>query len=390
MTAGQSGTAVVLDPAVQRLVSAATVPPVLDDLGPDTARQALRESQADRFEDFAVDAVFRTAPVGPSRLLGFWTVRPAGVSGPLPVLLYLHGGRWTLGDAQTHARLISELVTGAGVCAVVPEYSRTPEARYPVAVEECYALLTWAVSQAGELDLDPGRLAVAGDCAGATLATAVTMLAKFREGPPIAAQLLYYPLTDARCDSPSQQQFATGYLLTRRALRAYWARYVGDPARRTEPTAAPLRARPQELAGLPPALVITAEADVARDEGEQYARLLTEAGVEALSVRFLGTVHDFVALHALADSDPTRAAIRTGSAFLRTRLDRTHPPAPTDPAPTHPAPAASAPADPASADPAPADPAPTHPASADAAPTHPAPADPVPADHVTAEDQSGD
>ncbi|RPE39858.1 acetyl esterase [Streptomyces sp. Ag109_O5-1] len=320
MRPGQPSTAVVLDPVVQRLVSASAAPPALDDLGPDAARRALRETQADRFEDFDVHAVFRVAPVGPSRLLGFWTVRPAGVSGPLPTLLYLHGGRWALGDAQTHARLISELVTGAGVCAVVPEYSRAPEARYPVALEECYALLTWAVSQADELALDSDRLAVAGDCAGATLAAAVTMLAKKRHGPRIDAQLLYYPLTDARCDSPSQRQFATGYLLTRRALRTYWERYVADPARRTEPTAAPLRACPEEVAGLPPALVVTAEADVARDEGEEYARRLSEAGVEALSVRFLGTIHDFVALHALADSAPTRAAIATGCAFLRARL----------------------------------------------------------------------
>ncbi|PSM44717.1 esterase [Streptomyces dioscori] len=319
MRPGEPGAAVTLDPVVQRLLTASATPPSLDDLGPDTARRALRETQADRFEDFDVDAVFRVAPVGPSGLLGFWTVRPAGVSGPLPALLYLHGGRWALGDAQTHARLISELVTGSGMCAVVPEYSRAPEARYPVALEECYSLLTWAVSQAGELALDPDRLAVAGDCGGATLAAAVTMLAKHRNGPRIGAQLLYYPLTDARCASASQRQFASGYLLTRQALRAYWARYVADPARRSEPTAAPLRASREELAGLPPALVVTAEADVARDEGEQYARRLSEAGVEAASVRFLGTIHDFVALHALADSEPTRAAVLTGCAFLRTR-----------------------------------------------------------------------
>ncbi|MBQ0850895.1 alpha/beta hydrolase [Streptomyces sp. BH-SS-21] len=319
MRPGEPGAAVALDHVVQRLLTASATPPSLDDLGPDTARRALRETQPERFEDFDVDAVFRVAPAGPSGLLGFWTVRPAGVSGPLPALLYLHGGRWALGDAQTHARLISELVTGAGMCALVPEYSRAPEARYPVALEECYSLLTWAVSQAGELALDPDRLAVAGDCGGATLAAAVTMLAKHRGGPRIGAQLLYYPLTDAGCDSASQRQFATGYLLTRQALRAYWTRYVADPARRSEPTAAPLRASTDELAGLPPALVVTAEADVARDEGEQYARRMSEAGVEAASVRFLGTIHDFVALHALADSEPTRAAILTGCAFLRTR-----------------------------------------------------------------------
>ncbi|MFB7504509.1 alpha/beta hydrolase [Streptomyces broussonetiae] len=317
---GESRAAVVLDPVVRRLVTAAAAPPSLDDLGPDTARQALREAQVDRFEDFDVDAVYRVASVGPSGLLGFWTVRPAGATGPLPTLLYVHGGRWTLGDAQTHARLISEVVRGAQVCAVVPEYSRTPEVRYPVALEECYELLTWAVSRADELGLDGRRVAVAGDCAGATLAAAVTMLAKSRGGPRLSAQLLYYPLTDSRCDSPSQRQFATGYLLTRRALRTYWARYVTDPALHDEPTASPLRARTEDLVGLPPALIVTAEADVARDEGEQYARNLCEAGVEASAVRFLGTVHDFVALHALDDSAPTRAALLTGYAFLSARL----------------------------------------------------------------------
>ncbi|MFJ8601863.1 alpha/beta hydrolase [Streptomyces shenzhenensis] len=317
---GDSAAAVLLDPVVQRVVAASAAPPSLDDLGPETARQALRETQVDRFEDFDVAAVYRVASIGPSGLLGFWTVRPAGATGPLPALLYLHGGRWTLGDAQTHARLISELVAGAGVCAVVPEYSRTPEARYPVALEECYALLTWAVTQADELGLDARRPAVAGDCAGATLAAAVTMLAKSRGGPRLSAQLLYYPLTDSRCDSPSQRQFATGYLLTRRALRAYWERYITDPALRDEPTAAPLRAAGEDLVGLPPTLVVTAEADVARDEGEQYARKLRAAGVEASAVRFLGTIHDFVALHTLHDSAPTRAALGTGCAFLRARM----------------------------------------------------------------------
>ncbi len=317
---GDDAPALFLDPVVRRLVTASATPPSLDDLDPEAGRQALRETQAERIEDFDVDAVYRVASVGPSGLLGFWTVRPAGATDPLPTLLYLHGGRWSLGDAQTHARLISELVIGVGVCAVVPEYSRTPEARYPVALEECYALLAWAVDRAHELGADPGRLAVAGDCAGATLAAAVTMLAKSRGGPRISAQLLYYPLTDARCDSPSQHRFATGYLLTRRNLRTYWARYVVDPALRNQPTASPLRARPEDLRGLPPALVVTAEADVARDEAEQYARKLSAAGVEASAERFLGTVHDFVALHALRDSAPTRAAVATGCAFLRARL----------------------------------------------------------------------
>lgn len=310
----------ILDPLVQRLVDASSVPPFLHELQPVDARQALRESQIHHIDDFEVDATFQVVPVGPSTLVGFWIFKPTRASHPIPAMLYIHGGRWMLGDAQTHARLISELVTGAGIAAVVPEYSRTPEARYPVAIEECYALMTWAVRNAGELGLDASRLAVAGDCVGATMATALTMMAKSRGGPALRAQLLYYPITDAQGDSPSQHQFATGYLLTRDALRWYWQQYTDDPRERAEPTASPLHAGPEELAGLPPALVITAEADVTRDEGEQYARQLRRAGVEVTAARFLGTIHDFASLTALRDSPPTRAAVRQGGAFLRRLL----------------------------------------------------------------------
>ncbi|MFI6340195.1 alpha/beta hydrolase [Streptomyces sp. NPDC050535] len=315
-----SPSVVVLDPLVRRLVDASSAPPFLHELGPADGRQVLLESQGHEIDDFGVDAAFQVAPVGPSGLVGFWIFRPTRIKGPLPVVLYVHGGRWMLGDAQTHARLVSELVLSAGVAALVPEYTRTPEARFPVAIEECYALMTWAVRQAGELGLDATRLAVAGDCAGATMATALTMMAKRRGGPRIRAQLLYYPVTDSRCDSPSQRQFATGYLLTSEALHWYWHQYTDSPRDQADPTASPARASLTDLATLPPALVITAEADVARDEGERYAQQLRRAGVTVTGLRLLGTVHDFVSLSSLRDSPPTRAAVRQGAAFLRTLL----------------------------------------------------------------------
>lgn len=312
---------IALDPVVARLVAASAIPPGLDDLGPVTGRQALQEAQGgDLIEDCEVEADFQVAPVGPGGLVGFWTFRPVGVEGSLPALLYLHGGRWMLGDARTHARLITQLVQGTGAVAVVPEYSRTPEARFPMALEECYAVLDWAVVHAESLRIAPDRVAVAGDCAGATLATAVTMLAKARRGPAIRAQLLYYPLADPACDSQSQRRFGVGYLLSREALRHYWQEYLGPRENWDEPTASPLRAGTDELAGLPPALVVTAEADVTRDEAEEYASRLRAAGVAASSVRFLGTVHDFVSLNALRDSPPSRAAVQQGCTFLRAHL----------------------------------------------------------------------
>lgn len=317
---GRDARAVVLDPLVQRLVDASAAPPYLHQLGPADGRQALLEMQGRALDDFAVDAEFSVAPVGPCGLVGFWLFRPARTPGPLPVVMYLHGGRWMLGDARTHARMIGELVSLSGAAFVVPEYTRTPEARYPVALEESYALLTWLTGQAAELGLDGRRLAVAGDCAGATVATALTLLAKQRGGPRLRAQLLYYPLTDPDCDTVSAEQFEVGYLLTRAAVAWYWRQYTDDERELAEPTAAPLRATPEDLAGLPAALVVSAEADVVRDEGEHYARLLREAGVPVTAVRYLGTVHDFVCLDPLRDSPPTRAAIRQGGHFLADAL----------------------------------------------------------------------
>jgi acetyl esterase/lipase len=317
---GPDRPAVVLDPLVQRLVDASAAPPYLHQLGPVDGRQALLEIQGHTLDDFGVDAEFRVAPVGPSGLVGFWMFRPKRPTGPLPVVVHMHGGRWMLGDARTHARMISELAAASAAAFVVPEYTRTPEARYPVALEESYAVLTWVVEQAAELALDDRRLAVAGDCAGATMATALTMMAKQRGGPRIRAQLLYYPMTDPHCDTPSREQFASGYLLTRAALEWYWRQYTDDECELAEPTASPLRATTADLAGLPPALVVTAEADVVRDEGEQYARLLRQEGVPVTAVRYLGTVHDFASLSPLRDSPPTVAAIKQGGGFLRDAL----------------------------------------------------------------------
>ncbi|MFE9445145.1 alpha/beta hydrolase [Streptomyces sp. NPDC006602] len=319
-TGGCDRPAVVLDPLVQRFVDASAGPPYLHQIGPVDGRQALLEMQGHTRDDFDVDAEFRVAPVGPSGLVGFWIFKPARPTGPLPVVVYLHGGRWMLGDARTHARMISELAATSAAAFVVPEYTRTPEARYPVALEESYAVVTWVVEQAAELALDARRLAVAGDCAGATMAAALTMMAKRRGGPRIRAQVLYYPMTDPHGDTPSREQFASGYLLTRTALEWYWQQYSDDACELGEPTAAPLRATTADLAGLPPALVVTAEADVVRDEGEQYARLLRQEGVPVTAVRYLGAVHDFASLNPLRHSPPAMAAIKQGGSFLRDAL----------------------------------------------------------------------
>lgn len=311
---------VVLDPAAADLIRAMRTPPTLRDMGPHLGRRALREVQRLDIERPGTSAQFHTAEVGPSGLVGFWIVRPIGVPGPLPAVLYLHGGRWMFGDADTHAAIVSEFALRCGAAVVVVEYTRTPEARYPVALEECYATLQWVHAHADGLDLDARRFAIAGDCSGATLATAVTMVTKSRGGPRLLAQLLYYPPTDALCRSESHRTFAAGLVISSEEQAWYWDQYCDGDV--TCPTVSPLHADDDDLAGLPPAMVITAEADVVRDEGADFAIRLRRAGVEVTAVRYLGAVHDFVVLTPLADSPPTRAALAQGAEFLSEALCR--------------------------------------------------------------------
>ena len=189
---------------------------------------------------------------------------------------------------------------------VFPEYSRSPEARYPIAIEEIYAALEWVAAKGAEHDLDADRIAVAGDSVGGNMTAALTLMAKQRGGPSLAAQLLFYPVTDATFDTDSYHQFAEGYWLRRDAMQWFWDQYTTDAAQRAEITASPLRATTEQLAGLPPALVIIGEADVLRDEGEAYAAKLRSAGVPVTAVRYQGIIHDFVMVNPCATPTPPR------------------------------------------------------------------------------------
>jgi acetyl esterase len=244
-------------------------------------------------------------------------IKPAGVTGTLPVILYVHGAGWVLGSPQTHDLLVRNLAVGAQAAVVFPHYRRAPEARYPAQVQEAYATAEWITGHGGEHDLDPSHLAIAGDSCGGNLAIAVTLMAKERGGPSFAAQLLYYPVTDAGMDSGSYHQFAEGYFLTAAGMEWFWDQYLPDTSQRGEILASPLRATADQLSGLPPALVINGQADVLRDEGEAYAAKLRAAGVPVTAVRYGGIIHDFVMLHPLAGTQAARAATAQGVAFLR-------------------------------------------------------------------------
>ncbi|MBW8480738.1 alpha/beta hydrolase [Actinomadura parmotrematis] len=309
----------VLEPAAQDFVEATANPPYLYDLGPVEGRKAVDGVQDGDVPVPAADVRDLTI-AGPAGDVPIRVFRPAGTTGRLPVLLYTHGAGWVFGNAHTHDRLVRELTVRAGAATVFVDYDLSPEARYPAALEQVYAALEWIAEEGAEHDLDGTRIAVAGDSVGGNMTAALTLLAKRRGGPSIAAQLLYYPVTDAAFDTGSYEQFAEGYFLRRDAMRWFWDQYTTDPAERAQTTASPLRASLEELAGLPPALVIVAEADVLRDEGEAYAAKLRAAGVPVTAVRYQGIIHDFVMLNALRDTHAARAATQQGGEFLHDAL----------------------------------------------------------------------
>jgi acetyl esterase len=306
-----------LEPEAQAFAEAAAKPPFLFTLGPAQGRTALDEMQAGQASRLPVDIEDLTIADGPSAQVALRILRPENTHTPLPVIVYIHGAGWVFGSPQTHDRLVRELAVGAGAAVVFPVYRLCPEASYPTALEECYMVARWVARRGQEHGLDAQRLAVAGDSVGGNMAAAVTLLSRERGGPDIQLQLLFYPVTDAAFDTASYHQFAEGYHLRRDAMMWFWDQYTRNPGERNEITASPLRASIEQLKGLPPALVITAEADVLRDEGEAYATKLREAGVRVTAVRFQGTIHDFVMLNALAHTAAARGAIALATAWLR-------------------------------------------------------------------------
>ncbi|HEX3521935.1 MAG TPA: alpha/beta hydrolase fold domain-containing protein [Stellaceae bacterium] len=309
-----------LEPHTQQFVDSLAGAPPIYTLSPADARSVLARAQSIPVGKPTAHIEDVTFPIGPTGSIPVRIVRPAGTAEILPVVVYFHGGGWILGDRNTHDRLVREIAVGAHAAVVFVDYAPSPEARYPVAIEQAYAATRYVVDQDASLRIDPLRLAVAGDSVGGNMAAAVTLMSKQRRGPKIAFQVLFYPVTDAGFDTPSYTRFADGPWLTKRAMEWFWEAYLPDAAVRKQPTATPLNASLDQLAGLPEALIIVDENDVLRDEGEAYARKLSDAGVRVTSVRYNGTIHDFVMLNALADTPATRGAIAQAVGALKIAL----------------------------------------------------------------------
>lgn len=238
------------------------------------------------------------------------------------VILFLHGGVWIVGNFENHKRLLRDIVVELGQPAVFLQYTTLPMAKYPVQMNEAYAALEWTAKHAGELGADPNRIAVAGNSVGGDMTASLALMAKDRNGPKISYQALLWPATDASVDSCSYEKYANDRFLSRSFMKYGWDLYAPAEGERNNPYVSPLRASLAELHGLPPALVITDENDVLRDEGEAYGHRLQDAGVPTVSTRYDGTIHDFGLLNALADLPTTKAMIRQVSEGIREHIGR--------------------------------------------------------------------
>lgn len=292
----------------------------LEDMQPFEARALLEVLQSSVEVDLSGIDVTEKTIVQDGILVKLFIVKPSGIEKPLPVFMFFRGGGWVLGNFHTHKRLVRDLVVMSGAAAVFPEYSLSPEVQYPVAINEAYAATNWVAENGSSINLDSSRLAIVGDSVGGNMAAVVALMAKNKKGPDIKLQVLLWPVTDASFETVSYKQYAAGRFLTKEMMKWFWGHYTTDENKRNEIYASPLRASLEELKGLPPILVQTAEQDVLRDEGEAYARKLDQAGVPVTLVRYQGMIHGYGVMNLLAHVPAVKAALLHAAAQIKQAL----------------------------------------------------------------------
>lgn len=248
-------------------------------------------------------------------------VRPQNNTEKLPAVLYLHGGGWVMGDEYVFDNLIRKIANCSDTVVVFPQYSPAPEAQYPQQINEAYSVLNYIYNNAEKLNIDKNKIALMGDSAGGNMATVLALKSKDEKGPKIKFQLLLYPVTNADMDTDSYENFADGPWLSKKAMEWFWDAYVPEKIDRKNKYVSPLHADVEELKNLPSTLIITAENDVLRDEGEAYARKLDNAGVDVINVRINGTIHDFMMLNALSETEPVKGALKIICSVLKSELN---------------------------------------------------------------------
>lgn len=292
----------------------------IEQLSPKDARAVLSGAQAGVKLQLPKAEVQQKTIRADGQDISLTIVRPAGARGTLPAFMFIHGGGWVLGDFPTHERLVRDLVNYSGAVAVFVNYTPSPEARYPVAINQIYAATKWVAEHGKEINVDGSRLAIAGNSVGGNMATSVALMAKDKGGPKLRYQLLLWPVTDANFETGSYQEFQQGHFLTRNMMKWFWDNYTTDPKQRAEYYASPLRASVTELKGLPPTLIQVAEKDVLRDEGEAYGRKLDEAGVPVTVTRYDGMIHDYGLLNVVSTVPAVQTAMRQAGNELKEHL----------------------------------------------------------------------
>lgn len=292
----------------------------IEELSPVAARQVLTGAQQSVTVDYSgIEEAEKTIKQN-GQSITIHIVKPKGVKGNIPVFMFFHGGGWVLGDYPTHRRLVRDLVVESGAAAVFVDYTPSPEAHYPVAINQAYAATEWVAAHGNEIGVNGKDLAVVGNSVGGNMAAVVSLMAKDRKGPAIRIQVLLWPVTNANFETASYKEFAEGRFLTKNMMVWFWDNYTTDPAERAQIYASPLLASTEQLKGLPPALVQTAENDVLRDEGEAYARKLDEAGVPVTLTRYGGLIHDYGLLNPLAHVTAVKTAMLEAAAILKQSL----------------------------------------------------------------------
>jgi acetyl esterase/lipase len=316
--AGSAGVERTIQKFLEALAAGGGKP--MEQMTPTEARAVLVGVQSSVAVDLPQADVSQRTITSDGQTITLVIVRPPGVGVTLPAFMFFHGGGWVLGDFATHERFVRDLVAESGVTAVFVEYDRSPEARFPTAIHQAYAATKWVATHGHEIGVDGRRLAVVGNSVGGNMAAVVSLMAKDRGTPPIVFQLLFWPVTDARFDTPSYDQFADGHFLTRNRMRWFWDNYTTDPQERQDVYASPLQASIERLKGVAPALVQTAEMDVLRNEAEAFARKLGQSGVDVTATRYNGLIHDYGLLNPISRVPGVRSALLHASAELRKRL----------------------------------------------------------------------
>ena len=292
----------------------------VESLSKEDARNVLVTVQSSVKVDVSgIDETEKTITAG-DRRIKLTIVRPKGVNEKLPVFIFIHGGGWILGDYPTHKRMVRDLVVESGCAAVFVNYTPSPEAKYPQAINEIYAAVQWVSQHGDEINVDSKRLAIVGNSVGGNMTAVTGMMAKDKNGPSIKLLVMLWPVTDVNPDTDSYKLYAEERFLTASLMKWMFDQYTADVQQRKEIYHSPLRASIAELKGLPPTVIVVAENDILRDEGEAFGRKLDEAGVKTTTVRYNGVIHDFGLLNGFADLPEVRSLFTYVAAELRKYL----------------------------------------------------------------------